>query len=200
MTSRIIAPAALTAALFVSGLTGPAFAGEGDSCALLGLSGVDYGLCNAYCEVMECDSENPMASDVACQKLEDKIYARTGSLPPCALEADGAVIEEVATEPGYRGALVSFPDGTFQGFLDGHNQSGEFGARNACEAKLHVCFSGGANDPFIRSLFEVPPTLFAECIDACSNIQPAGPVLICSFSNCVSRCEVAFLGRPLPCE
>lgn len=177
----------------VGGLANHAVASE-DSCSLFGSSGVEYGLCNAYCEIMDCDSDDPMASEGACLKLEDKFFAKTGSIPPCAAISDGAVIEEVETEPGYRGALVSWPDGTFQGFLDGHNQSGEFGARNACEAKLHVCFSQGGKDAL-----PIEPINENECFDKCSNVRPPNE-LACTFNACVSRCNVAFLDHPLPCE
>lgn len=177
----------------VTGVTSHAVASE-DSCALFGSSGVENGLCNAYCEIMDCDSDDPMASEGACLKLEDKFFAKTGSIPPCAAIADGAVIEEVETEPGYRGALVSWPDGTFQGFLDGHNQSGEFGARTACEAKLHVCFSQGGQE-----VFAIEPQTVNECFDACSNFQALND-MTCTFEACLSRCNAAFLSAPLPCE
>ena len=54
-------------------------------------SGAAYGLCNAYCEAMDCDSENSQASEVACLKVEDKWIKITGreylpcDCPPPAL-------------------------------------------------------------------------------------------------------------------
>ena len=192
MESRIIVPAAVTAALFASGLTGHAFAGEGDSCALLGLSSVEYGLCNAYCEIMDCDSDDPLATDGACQRLEGKFYARTVSMPPCALEAVGAVIEEVETEPGYTGALVNWPDGTFQGFLEGHNQSGEFGARSACEAKLHVCFLHLASSGDFRLIFDeaLPSITLVACKAICLGVLSPDPHNgFCSIAGCQRCCD-----------
>ncbi len=34
-----------------------------------GFEGAAYGLCNAYCEAMDCDSKEPQASDTACEKV-----------------------------------------------------------------------------------------------------------------------------------
>ncbi len=46
--------------------------------------GVAYGLCNAYCEAMDCDSDYPQASKTACKRVLDK-YTKfnMGSVPPC---------------------------------------------------------------------------------------------------------------------
>ncbi len=46
-------------------------------------SGAAFGLCNAYCEAMDCD-DDPNADQEACDKLEDKFTARTGRDIPCA--------------------------------------------------------------------------------------------------------------------
>jgi len=49
-----------------------------------GLEGVSYGLCNAYCEAMDCDSDNPQASDTACEKVLANFEKKTdGNMPPC---------------------------------------------------------------------------------------------------------------------
>jgi hypothetical protein len=46
-------------------------------------SGAAFGLCNAYCEAMDCDSANPQASATACGKVKAKFTNITGrtSLP-----------------------------------------------------------------------------------------------------------------------
>jgi hypothetical protein len=46
-------------------------------------SGAAFGLCNAYCEAMDCDSANPQASATACAKVKAKFTNITGrtSLP-----------------------------------------------------------------------------------------------------------------------
>lgn len=45
--------------------------------------GAAYGLCNAYCEAMDCDSSSPDASSTACSKVGEKFAQITGSQPPC---------------------------------------------------------------------------------------------------------------------
>jgi hypothetical protein len=47
-----------------------------------GYAGAAYGLCNAYCEAMDCD-DDPNADQEACDKVEDKFEARTGKNIPC---------------------------------------------------------------------------------------------------------------------
>jgi len=48
-------------------------------------TGAGYGLCNAYCEAMDCESTSPSASATACQKVADKYQEVTNnSHPPCA--------------------------------------------------------------------------------------------------------------------
>jgi hypothetical protein len=47
-----------------------------------GYQGAAFGLCNAYCEAMDCD-DDPNADQEACDKVEDKFVARTGRDIPC---------------------------------------------------------------------------------------------------------------------
>lgn len=49
------------------------------------LTGSEYGLCVAYCEAMDCDSDAPQASATACERVLDQ-FARAsgGDAPPCA--------------------------------------------------------------------------------------------------------------------
>ena len=46
-------------------------------------TGAAYGLCNAYCEAMDCDSDNPSASATACNKVRTKFQNVTGRNLPC---------------------------------------------------------------------------------------------------------------------
>ena len=48
-------------------------------------SGAAYGLCNAYCEAMDCDSDTPHASETACLKVQDKFIQKTGRDLPCMI-------------------------------------------------------------------------------------------------------------------
>lgn len=47
-----------------------------------GYSGAAFGLCNAYCEAMDCD-DDPNADDEACDAVANKFHARTGKDVPC---------------------------------------------------------------------------------------------------------------------
>ena len=48
-----------------------------------GETGAAYGLCNAYCEAMDCESNNPSASETACSKVQTKFLQITGRDLPC---------------------------------------------------------------------------------------------------------------------
>lgn len=43
-----------------------------------GETGAAFGLCNAFCEAMDCDSANAQASPTACTKVKDKFTNVTG--------------------------------------------------------------------------------------------------------------------------
>ena len=44
-----------------------------------------YGLCNAYCEAMDCGDEYQRATNRACEKLEQNFMKKSGGqLPACA--------------------------------------------------------------------------------------------------------------------
>ena len=58
-----------------------AAAAQDDPCA--GLDGNAYGLCNAYCEAMDCDSPNQPASERACERKFQQFQLLTGEVPPC---------------------------------------------------------------------------------------------------------------------
>ena len=45
--------------------------------------GAAYGLCNAYCEAMDCESDEPAASETACTKVRTKFQDITGRDLPC---------------------------------------------------------------------------------------------------------------------
>jgi hypothetical protein len=46
-------------------------------------TGAAYGLCNAYCEAMDCETDNPSASATACTRVQDKFQQITGRDLPC---------------------------------------------------------------------------------------------------------------------
>ena len=50
-------------------------------------SGAAGGVCVAYCEATDCDSDSAHASEAACDRLYERFVALTGEEPPC-LETD----------------------------------------------------------------------------------------------------------------
>ena len=48
-----------------------------------GEQGAAYGLCNAFCDAMDCDGDDPQASETACDKVQSKFEQVTGHQPPC---------------------------------------------------------------------------------------------------------------------
>lgn len=48
-----------------------------------GETGAAFGLCNAYCEAMDCDSPNHHASDNACAHVKANFVRKTGRPLPC---------------------------------------------------------------------------------------------------------------------
>lgn len=46
-------------------------------------SGTAFGLCNAYCEAMDCHLAEPQASQTACDKVSNKFTQITGRSLPC---------------------------------------------------------------------------------------------------------------------
>ena len=65
---------------------------EDSSCA--GESGAAFGLCNAYCDAMECDSADPHASDTACEKVAEKFTQLTGRDLPCVEDTPFCEIDD----------------------------------------------------------------------------------------------------------
>lgn len=55
-----------------------------------GFSGAAFGLCNSYCEAMDCD-DNPRASQSACNRLAQRLKATTGRAMPCGTCPGGYV-------------------------------------------------------------------------------------------------------------
>lgn len=52
-----------------------------DICTKWGMTGQVNGLCNAYCEAMDCDAAEPQASDQACTRVLSKIEDALGGTP-----------------------------------------------------------------------------------------------------------------------
>lgn len=48
-------------------------------------TGAAYGLCNAYCEAMDCTDPNQRASDQGCESVKENFEKKTGRPLPCTL-------------------------------------------------------------------------------------------------------------------
>jgi len=66
-----------------------------------------FGLCNAYCEALDCDSDTPLGTPIACaNKLKNYVKKSGGAMPPCEascpcefnLESDFADLVEFGNE------------------------------------------------------------------------------------------------------
>ena len=75
-------------------------------CETWGFQGKVQGLCNAFCEAMDCDDPNPQASDQACArvlvKIEDALPEGT-IFPTCQdLDEDGVPNAGLVTFTGVK--------------------------------------------------------------------------------------------------
>ena len=68
------------------------------ACAAADLSRGAIGICNAYCEALDCDGESPRGSARACNRLAHNFAAFSGGAPlPCDLpDADGDGVHDGA--------------------------------------------------------------------------------------------------------
>ena len=64
-----------------------------------GETGRAYGLCNAYCEAMDCENADTQASIEACDTVFDKYMDATGQVPPCVEPRSCADLAECAVVP-----------------------------------------------------------------------------------------------------
>ena len=93
-----------------------------------GLDGALFGLCNAYCEAMDCDSPNHHASDTACARVLDNYRKHSGGQPPpCAatcpcpqslplfadLAAGNVEVQQCVADDNSQVTSVVTPVGTF---------------------------------------------------------------------------------------
>ena len=63
-------------------------------CDKAGYTGALWGLCNAYCEAMDCGSKATNASDAACERVLKNFISKSpgGKLPPCGFTGDPCMV------------------------------------------------------------------------------------------------------------
>jgi hypothetical protein len=87
-----------------------------------GLEGAQFGLCNAYCEAMDCDSANPNANATACAKVRERYLEKGGDESrlscgcPCDFSTEGLDAFFGATLSGKADACFNISPAT--GFPD----------------------------------------------------------------------------------
>lgn len=91
---------------------------EEDICTTWGMTGKVNGLCNAYCEAMDCDSAEPQASEQACSRVLGKIEGALGETPfPTCVDVDNDGVPNGldncpdSHNPGQEDANTGTPEG-----------------------------------------------------------------------------------------
>ena len=119
-------------------------------------AGAAYGLCNAYCEAMDCDSGNAQASPNACSKVRSKFQNITGRDLPCEAAScpcvGNAVFDNVLAN-----ADSCFDDGDRIGAFSGN----DFAAANA---ENFLC-GYGTLDPPTDTTIPITPAQSQVCVD-----------------------------------
>jgi hypothetical protein len=122
-----------------------------------GEQGAAYGLCNAFCDAMDCDGDDPQASATACNKVQSKFEQVTGHAPPCLEPQLSCVcIEALPNFLAVLSAPVTFCDDigdtvtafTEAGFID---VSGAFIGESDVQGYCGVNESGTVSDIVITS-------------------------------------------------
>lgn len=125
---------------------------EEDICTKWGYQGKVNGLCNAYCEAMDCDSNEAQASDRACLRIYDKIIGELGGtpFPSCEDSDDDGVPNGVDNCPNLANASSQDADGDNDGVGDACDNCADIvnpdqvdsdgdGIGDACAAPPAVC-------------------------------------------------------------
>jgi hypothetical protein len=136
-----------------------------------GFTGKVNGLCNAYCEAMDCDAAEPQASEQACTNVLDKIEETLGETPfPTCEDVDGDGV----------------PDGIDNCPIDANpdqEDSLDNGVGDVCDPDLCLCFGLGGSPASVDDAID-------DALDwAASLTQPA------SASICESNAVFADYGQ-----
>ena len=88
---------------------------------------------------------------------------------------------DAVTTPAY--ATNCWSGGNNWGYRNNAVKTDSNGSSKACEAKFHVCYSGGAGDAAIPCTVNTT----GLCDNACDNMQTPNQIA-CSYADCQSRC------------
>jgi hypothetical protein len=104
-------------------------------------TGAAFGLCNAYCEAMDCESDAPQASETACSKVRDKFTQITGRDFPCEAPAVTCPCNDPEVSTRFAGVV-----------------SGQFGIGSCTrvEGGISVNLGGPGDDVFSRLIIGQP--------------------------------------------
>src|SRR5690349_4423122 len=70
-------------------------------------SGAAYGLCNAYCEAMDCDDADHHASDKGCEAVRRNFERKTGRPMPCEMTCPCAGLLQLFADINSGAAVVT---------------------------------------------------------------------------------------------
>jgi hypothetical protein len=136
-----------------------------------GFTGKVNGLCNAYCEAMDCDAAEPQASEQACTNVLDKIEETLGETPfPTCEDVDG---------DGVPDGIDNCPDDVNPGQEDSLGN----GVGDVCDPDLCRCFG-----------VDGAPASVADAIDDALD-WAAGLTQAANTSSCQEDERVSEYGR-----
>ena len=142
-------------------------------------TGAAYGLCNAYCEAMDCESDAPNASATACSKVRTKFQNITGRDVPCELTCP----------------CTSIPE--FTAILAGVNFCFELGL-------THTLLSEGPNPPDVPYIEAEADTFNGKFLCGYVNFQSGSvirlPLTPQEYTDCRQVLHNAAASRGVTCQ
>ena len=151
-----------------------------------------FGLCNAYCEAMDCDSPFRRASDTACLKKAQRFEELTGAAPPCGsfcpcVSEELPVFTEFATGQRTISACLEYveDDGSLTQIIEFTGDNAEVVIVQDEEENLAECSAWDISDAMLERVILTPEGA-AGCVDllkATVEVCPCGSIL--GLPDCV---------------
>ena len=115
-----------------------------------------FGLCNSYCEALDCDSDTPLGTPTACSNLLDNYLKKSDGIPPpceatcpCAFDVEADFATLVITGDAEFSPPPIDVAGTYSEICGAHGPNGE----NAFVAQAAQPTDGGTVTPQAIRLF-----------------------------------------------